>query len=223
MKKTSKQELSSEKSGGAKRNFIYSNDAITLLAFVMAFFFSAASLLSFFASAVEMKIQSSSGDVITTYGTAYSFIFGGKIVSEHIAYNFKGPDGLLLSSWILILLASADIAIALLLFPSKKISKETTACSCLFGAVLNIVASIILFSSKTELAKILCSLFTGSNSESVLNTIYGNIQLQFGIWGAAIFSIFSCLILIVTLAKNGMLENLFRAAVETMKKLFKNF
>ena len=43
-----------------------------------------------FATGLIMRVKSSSGDVVTTYKTAFSFIFGGSLVSEHIAYTSKG-------------------------------------------------------------------------------------------------------------------------------------
>ena len=89
-----------------------------------SFALALAAVLSFFASAVRMTISSTSGDVITTYGSAYSFIFGGKVTSEHATYTFKGTNGLLLSGWILILVGLIGTASAMACAFLNKLKEE---------------------------------------------------------------------------------------------------
>lgn len=180
-----------------------------------------AAILSFLASAVRMTISSTNGDVITTYGPAYSFIFGGKVASEHAAYTFKGTNGLLLSSWILILVGLIGTASAMACAFSNKLREEARTGIFVISALCEFVASLLLFSSKTSMANTLCVIIVGSYSESVANTINSNLSLRFGVWGSGIFALLGALVLIVTLAKSGNLSASWAFAKDHIQKLWK--
>jgi len=186
--------------------------------FLAALAFSIGAVFSFFASAVRMDVKSSSGDVITTYGPAYCFIFGGEIVSEYTSYSFKGPNGMLLSAWILMIVGLLGIAVATLFSFFSKLREETRTSIFLFGALCEGTASILLFSSKTALAKSLCVIFLGSCSENVANTIRSNLRLQFGVWGTGLFALFSAIIVLIVLIREKMLVRLFQAIAGKVKR-----
>jgi hypothetical protein len=180
-----------------------------------------AAILSFLASAVRMTISSTNGDVITTYGPAYSFIFGGKVASEHAAYTFKGTNGLLLSSWILILVGLIGTASAMACAFSNKLREEARTGIFVISALCEFVASLLLFSSKTSMANTLCVIIVGSYSESVANTINSNLSLRFGVWGSGLFTAISSLFLSAFLIKSGSLPNLANCIMQTLKNLFR--
>jgi hypothetical protein len=180
-----------------------------------------AAILSFFASAVRMTISSTNGDVTTTYGSAYSFIFGGKVTSEHATYTFKGTNGLLLSGWILILAGLIGTASAMACAFLNKLREEARTGIFLVSVLCEFVASLLLFSSKTSLASTLCVIIVGSYSESVANTINSNLSLRFGVWGSGIFALLGALVLVVALAKSGSLSALLSLIKEQVQKLLK--
>jgi hypothetical protein len=181
-----------------------------------------AALLSLLASAVRMTIQSSSGDVITTYGPVYSFIFGGKVVSEHTSYVYKGVNGLLLSGWILIVLGFIGTISAFVCMLMGKLKEETRTAIFFISSILVMVAAILMFSSKYQLAESLCMIITGTKSPSVVNTIDSNLSLRFGVWGSGVFALFSSLALIVVLFQRGMLTKLYETVLSNIKASFKN-
>jgi uncharacterized membrane protein HdeD (DUF308 family) len=178
----------------------------------------AAAIFSFFASAVQMSIPSSNGNVITTYGPTYSFLFGGQINSEHTSYAFKGVNGLVLSSWILILIGLLGTAFTMVCMLRKKFKEETRTLIFLLSALCETVASILLFSSKASLANTLCVIIVGSYSESVANTINSHLSLQFGIWGAGLFALLSAVTIYVSIIREQMLQRLFQAVVTKVKR-----
>jgi hypothetical protein len=184
-----------------------------------SFALALAAVLSFFASAVRMTISSTNGDVITTYGSAYSFIFGGKVTSEHATYTFKGTNGLLLSGWILILVGLIGTASGMACVFLNKLREEARTGIFLISALCEFVASLLLFSSKTSLASTLCVIIVGSYSESVANTIDSDLSLRFGVWGAGIFTLLGALIPEVALAKSGNLSALWSLIKEQAQKL----
>jgi len=186
-----------------------------------SFALALAAVLSFFASAVRMTISSTNGDVITTYGPAYSFIFGGKVASEHVTYTFKGTNGLLLSGWILILVGLIGTASAMACAFLNKLREEARTGIFLISALCEFVASLLLFSSKTSLASTLCVIIVGSYSESVANTIDSNLSLRFGVWGSGLFTAISSLFLSAFLIKSGSLPNLANCIMQTLKNLFR--
>ncbi|MCI1734789.1 MAG: hypothetical protein LKM30_03540 [Bacilli bacterium] len=190
-------------------------------AIFVSFALALAAVLSFFASAVRMTISSTNGDVITTYGSAYSFIFGGKVTSEHATYTFKGTNGLLLSGWILILVGLIGTASGMACVFLNKLREEARTGIFLISALCEFVASLLLFSSKTSLASTLCVIIVGSYSESVANTIDSNLSLRFGVWGSGVFALLGALVLIVTLAKSGNLSASWAFAKDHIQKLWK--
>lgn len=158
-----------------------------------------------FAPGLKMTVKSSSGNVVTTYRNAYSFIFSGKLVSEHVTYTTKNYSILGILAFVFFLLSL--IAIITSLFLNKKKGK-TTKSILLVGLVLLLSASIMMLCMHSSASSILANAITGNASDAVKNTIYKNTTLLFGFVGPGIFGLINCLMIIVSYFFDGTLDEI---------------
>lgn len=154
---------------------------------------------------LKMSVSSSGGDVVTTYSNAYAFIFGGKLVSEHITYTTKSvaPLGIVSISF---LIASFILVLTNILLRKKR---EKLSKFLLLGAFLLIVlASIFMLSMHREAANVLADAIVGKSSEAIRNTIYKNTSLCFGFIGVGIFGLLGSLLILVSFFFDGTIDSL---------------
>lgn len=159
---------------------------------------------------MTMSVASGSGNVVTTYKSAFVFMFGGELVSEHITYKTISISVLPLIGYLIIVIAFLLLIAAVFIKSNKPI---VTSIATAASFLLLIVGSVILLSAHKSTATVLSSAILGSHSSSVANTIYKNTMLGFGFWGTALFGILSALLLFVSL--------LFDGTIDKVRSLFK--
>lgn len=130
------------------------------------------------------------GDVTTTYGNTYDFIFGNQITGNGSFLIDHNSVYLLIS---LIFAVLAVLFICLSFIRNKIIHSLFT----IFSIILLITSAILSFSSHYELCSILSTAVTGNYNEHVVGTFYKNTYLNFGVWGIGLFEIISAIILFV--------------------------
>lgn len=136
------------------------------------------------------------GDVVTTYGNTYDFIFGNQITgngSFPIDHN---------SLYLLISLIFAVLAVLFTCFSFIR-NKIIHSLFTLFSVILLITSAILSFSSHYELSFILSTAVTGNYNEHVVETFYKNTYLNFGVLGIGLFEIVSAIILFVLFLHEG--------------------
>ena len=175
--------------------------------------FAAAFILSSvfmpFATGLTMTVKSSNGNVVTTYRSAFSFIFGGQLVSEHITYSSKNCSVLGIIGFIFLLLSLVAIAVSFILAKKKvKISKFIL----LFALITAFSASIMMFCMHSSASSILADAIIGNASDAIKNVIYKNTSLSFGFIGPAVFGLASSLLLIASFFFDGTVDEI-RAAI----------
>ena len=160
-----------------------------------------ACLLIPFAPALTMV----SGSVSTTYGSFYSFIFGGNINNSNVSYSAKGLSITSLIGFILLAVAFVLLVITLFIRTNTSAFKEMLV----ILLMLLVIASAILFvSSHKSLATVLADTLIKSHSDSVTTTVYNNTNLQFGVWGTATFEFVSFLCLMFSLMLDGSFDRI---------------
>lgn len=167
-------------------------------------------LLLPFTNGLKMTVSSGTGDVVTTYKSAFAFMFGGKLVSERVSYKAISVSVLPLIGYLIIMIAFLLLITAVFIKNNKSVINSITTAG---SFSLLIVGSIILLSAHRSAATVLSSAILGSHSSSVANTIYKNTTLGFGFWGTALFGILSALLLFVSL--------LFDGTIDKVRSLFK--
>jgi len=158
-----------------------------------------------FATGLKMSVVSSGGDVITTYSPAFSFIFGGKINSEHISYTAKSVSGLGITAFVFVIFSMIGICASLFI---RRKNEKLSKLVLLGGLVLLLTASIMMLSMHREAANVLADAILGEASEAVRNTIYKNTTLSFGFLGVGIFGLINCLLLIASFFFDGTVDQL---------------
>ena len=151
-------------------------------------------------SAITLK----TGDVSKTYGSAYSFIFGGTISTTNISYSVKGVSPIGLIAFILLILATI-ILLASFFYKKGKFSKSWFTFA---SFLLVLTASILFLTIHRNFASILASALTKSTSNAVQNTIFNNTTLNFGVWGVPFFGFIACFIFLVSLILDGSFDKL---------------
>lgn len=136
------------------------------------------------------------GNVTTTYGNTYDFIFGSQIPGNG-SYSISHNSVYLLISLIFAVLAVLCTCIS---FVKNKIMQSLFT---FISAILLIVSAILCFSSHYELSAILSTAVTGKYNEHVVETFYKNTYLNFGVWGISLFEIISAIILFVLCLHEG--------------------
>ncbi len=177
---------------------------------LLAIVFIIGSLFMPFATGLKMTVKTSSENIVTTYKNAYSFIFGGRLVSEHVTYTTSGCSLLGIISIAFLLLSLVEMFSSLFVSNKRpKLSKIFLLC----GFFMILTGSIMLLCMHSSAASILADAITGKASDAIKNTIYNNTSLSIGFIGAAIFGLTSALILIFSFFLDGTIDKI-RAAIE---------
>ncbi len=172
---------------------------------ILAIVFILGSIFMPFATGLKMTVKSSSGNVVTTYRNAFSFIFGGQLVSEHITYSSKKCSALGIVGFIFLLLSLVAMVVSFIMVRKKtKLSKFIL----LFALITAFSASIMMFCMHSSAASILADAITGNASDAIKNTIYKNTSLSFGFIGPAVFGLASSLMLIASFFFDGTIDKI---------------
>lgn len=156
---------------------------------------------------LKMVVPSSVGDVITTYKTAYTFIFGGKLISEHINYQTITTSTQGLIAFIFFITSILFLIISF--FVKKKISFFMP----LFSTLFILIASVLMLSIKQSASNVLADAIVGEISESVRTTINKNTHLQFGFIGIGVLGLLTDLFLIISLFFDGSFDKIRTAII----------
>ena len=172
---------------------------------ILATAFILGSVFMPFATGLKMTVKSSSGNVVTTYGNAFSFMFGGQLVSEHVTYSSKNCSVLGIIGFIFLLLSLVAMVASFITAKKKaKLSKSIL----LFALIAALSASIMMFCMHSSASSILADAITGNASDAIKNTIYKNTSLSFGFIGPAVFGLASSLILIASFFFDGTVDEI---------------
>ncbi len=172
---------------------------------ILAIVFILGSIFMPFATGLKMTVKSSSGNVVTTYRNAFSFIFGGQLVSEHITYSSKNCSALGILGFIFLLLSLVAMVMSFITVKKKnKLSKFIL----LFALIAAFSASIMMFCMHSSASSILADAITGKASDAIKNTIYKNTSLSFGFIGTGIFGLTSSLMLIASFFFDGTIDKI---------------
>lgn len=177
---------------------------------VLAIVFIVSSFFIPFATGLKMTVKSSSGNIVTTYRNAYSFIFGGKLVSEHVTYTAKSGSALGIIGFAFMFLSLATMIASLFVSKKYKLYKFFV----LVGLIAALVSSIIFFCIHSSASSVLADAITGNASDAVKNTIYKNTSLSFGFIGTAVFELMSSLLLLSSFFFDGTIDKM-RLAIGT--------
>ena len=159
-------------------------------------------LLSSFAIPLCPAITMTSGDVKKTYGSCYSFIFGGKINSSNISYGAKGLSGLAMAGFIILIMSFIIISISF--FMKDPIVKRPLF--VFMGSVTIIISSIIFISLHRSFSGILADALINGHSDAVSNNVYNNTKMEFGVWGISFFGFISSFLLLASLLFDGTFD-----------------
>lgn len=181
------------------------SNKLTKVLIILAGLINLGIIFRLFATGLKRTIQSSSNSIVRTYKSAYTFIFGGQLISEHVTYDVKGGSALGIVSFIFTIVSLLAILFALLL--RKKSSK--------LSKILLLSSFVFLFSSSirwccrhTDAANILAKAIYGYPSSAVKNTIYKNTSLSFGFIGPAVFGFIDCLVILSTYFFDGTVDKI---------------
>lgn len=147
-------------------------------------------------------ITMTSGGVRKTYGSCYSFMFGGKLTTNNISYAARGISELALAGFI-ILIASLLILCSSFFIKDAVVKKPMAV---FVGSVMIIVASIIFASLHKSISSVLADSLIGGHSDAVSNTIYNNTYMEFGTWGITLFGFLSSFLLLASLLFDGTFD-----------------
>ncbi len=166
------------------------NKIVNLLK-LLSILFVLCSFLTPLAPAITMV----SGDAKKTYGSAYSFLFGGIISSKNASYSARSLSVISLVAWILLLLGFLLFMFSY--FVKKR--KVLSTLSLLLVFVLFITSSILFLCSHKILATVLADALIKGHSDAVSTTVYNNSRIEFGIWGTSMFGFLAAATLFVSL------------------------
>lgn len=147
-------------------------------------------------------ISMTSGDVKKTYGSCYSFIFGGKINSSNISYNAKGLSGLAMAGFIMLIISFIIVCISF--FIKEPIVKRPLF--VFIWSVMIIISSIIFASLHRSFSGILADSLINGHSDAVSNNVYNNTNMKFGVWGITFFGFISSFLLLASFLFYGTLD-----------------
>lgn len=177
-----------------------------LLAFSLRIFSLALCLGSLFvpfAIGLKSVVSSDSGSIVTNYGPAFAFIFGGRIDTGRVTYNTIGVS----TPGIVAYLLCGLSFVALL--ASFAIRKRVASKWTVFGATLGVlVSSIIMLCAHESAATVLADSIIGRRSDSVVATMIRNTSLQFGFWGFALFGFFVVVMLLASFIFDGTFDDI---------------
>ena len=184
-----------------KNNFKY----IAVLIRLVVFLFLISALFVPFSTGLKMTVNSSGGDVVTTYKSAFIFMFGGELISEHIKYQVTGNCIIGIVGYVFIAIALILLLISIFTRKQKdKLSKVFLFSTLLFA----LVGSILMLCTHKNAATILADAIIGEHSEAVTATIYKNTSLEFGFWGVGMFGIISSVGLLASLFFDGTVDQI---------------
>ena len=192
-----------------KNNFSFAKIAAYIKLFVIALLFG--SLFVPFGTGMKMIVKSSGGNVVTTYRPAFSFMFGGKLVSEHISYQSQGKCVIAIIGYIFVIIAIVLLLVSLFSQKNHNI-RSRILLFVSFAAILT--ASILMLCSHQSASTILADAIIGEHSDAVANTIYKNTSIGFGFWGISLFGFISSFGLLVSLFFDGTID-LFRQFISS--------
>ena len=158
-----------------------------------------------FAPGLKMVVKSSSGNVVTTYSPAFSFIFGGNLASEHITYKTIGCSPLGIIGYIFIVLALVGVLVSIFTVRSNK---KRSKIIFFISLGLTLASAIMMFCMHRSAATVLADAIMGEHSDAVANTIYNNTSLQFGFLGVGIFGLLATLGLTASLFFDGTIDKI---------------
>lgn len=156
-----------------------------------------------FAIGLKSVVASDSGSVITNYGPAFSFIFGGVISTGRVTYNTNGVSVIGTIAYVLTALSLISL-LAFFFLRTKKNAKWF-----ILGAlILSLTSAILAISSHVNAATVLADSVLGRRSESVVATMIRNTTLQFGFWGISLFGFLSASFLIASFIFDGTIDEI---------------
>lgn len=156
-----------------------------------------------FAVGLKSTVSSESGSVITEYGPAFSFLFGGKISTGRTSYNASGTA--IVGTVAYAFLICAAIALIAYLF----IRRKNFAKYILLGAAVSVfVASIMMLCSQESAATVLADSIMGRRVDSVVLTMKRMANLQFGFWGVSLLGFFSGTFLLSSFVFDGSIDKI---------------
>lgn len=155
-----------------------------------------------FANGITMTVESSS-KVVTTYHTAFSFIFGGRLVSEHATYSVKGISVVALLAYIFLLFSCLFLAASFFFIRNRR---KTAALLVLLSTIIGIASAIMVFSSHSDVARVLADSIIKGHSDSVTNTIIEHTTLGFGLLGFGVFELVAVFGEIISLFVDGTFD-----------------
>ena len=157
-----------------------------LLGYVAGLLAVVALLLPLAAAFVYRKTSLTGNEIVTTYTNLYAFIFGGTVAvqgaSGSLNGSLEGPVALVLIGWILLVLATLGVVVAIGLGCVKKARLGNLV--FLGSALVLIIAAVLFFVSKTALV-------TAALGKDVATQIMGSVSLGFGPIGTGIFALLS--------------------------------
>ena len=167
---------------------------------ILALLFGA--ILSPLSPAITWTVKTATGSMSTHYGSAFDFMFSN-VIHGNIDYKTLSNTILPLIAWVLVL-----ISFVLILLSVLKVNHKLTALTSPLALILLIVATILAFSRHKEAATVLADALINRHDENVVETIYKNTSLNFGIIGIAIFSLLSSIGLFINLFLNGTIDRI---------------
>ena len=190
-----------------KQDHKFAKIAIYIRLFVSALLLGA--LFVPFATGLKMTVKSIDANVITTYTSAFSFLFSGKLVSEHVTYQAKGISAIGLIAFIFMTVAFA-LLVASFFFKKNKIGKIFILV-CL-GLVL--AGSIMMLCTHRSAATVLSDAILGEHSDAVSNTVFKNTNIEFGFWGVSLFGFIAFVGLLASLFFDGTVDKVRQLLVK---------
>lgn len=190
-----------------KQDNKFAQIAIYIRLFVSALLLGA--LFVPFATGLKMTVKSGDNSVITTYKSAFSFLFSGKLVSEHVTYQAKGISVIGLIAFILVV---AAFVLSVVSFFFRKNKLGTILVLVCLGLVL--AGSIMMLCTHRSAATVLSDAILGEHSDAVSNTVFKNTNIEFGFWGVSLFGFIAFVGLLASLFFDGTVDKVRQLLVK---------
>ena len=156
-----------------------------------------------FGTGLRSVVSSESGSVITNYGPSFSFIFGGEITTGRVSYDVNHISAINTVSYCLAIL-SLLILVVFFVFRKKPIFKW----GVLGASASSLASAILALCSHESAATTLSDSILGKRSDSVVATMIRNTNLQFGIWGMAVFGFAITALLLASFIFDGTVNEI---------------
>lgn len=184
-------------------NFKKKTQQISLISRFLAMLSCFAGLFMPFATGLKSVISSESGSVITNYGPAFSFMFGGKIYARNTSYNVNGVSIIALIAYMLLILS---LLLLILFFILRKKAKSKFL--ILGSSIASLVSAILALCSHSSAATTLADSILGRHADSVVQTMIRTTTLQFGFWGISLFGFLALFFSLASLLFDGTFEQI---------------